>query len=69
MLKALRNRENFSNQILSDSLEKNLDSDSDSDLADFGHEFRVKKIVHDIHAREKENLRRCKSMNSKIRPR
>ena len=65
MLQALRYRENF----LVDPPVTTAEYDSDTDLVDFGFEFRVKKLVHEIHEREKANIRRCKSMNSKMRPR
>ena len=65
MLNALRSRETF----LRENRLPDCQFDSDSDLVDFGLEFRVKKLVQDFHEREKANIRRCKSMNSKIKPR
>ena len=70
MLNALRSRENFLRENrLPESDDPDCQFDSDSDLVDFGLEFRVKKLVQDFHEREKANIRRCKSMNSKIKPR
>ena len=67
MLTALRSRDNF--LVPKSPQESLVHLDSDTDLVDFGFEIRVKKLVHDIHEREKANIRRCKSMNSKLRPR
>ena len=69
MLNALRSRENFLRENrLPESDDPDCQFDSDSDLVDFGLEFRVKKLVQNIHRQERASIRRSKSKLKSSRP-